>query len=170
MSEQDRTRASLKRSRSPRASKQNDAPTTTPQCPNDDDKAAWRAYWREHGQYWRTEPEIGGERQKYLKERGNIKPDIENGIYPFKDVKLSRADIEWLLASHENGRGPVDWSDESQWGREGLDLRGAYLSQVDFTYLPLTRILGGLRGDEWPSATKKQCDMAAVHMQGAKFI
>src|SRR5258708_29345548 len=40
-------------------------------------------------------------------------------------MKLSRADVEWLLATHENGRGPVDWSDGSQRGREELDVHGA---------------------------------------------
>ena len=38
----------------------------------------------------------------------------KQGVYPFKDIKLSRADIEWLLAMHEGGRGPVEWSDERQ--------------------------------------------------------
>ena len=61
------------------------------------------------------------------------------GIYPFRDIKLSRVDIEWLLETHENGRGPVDWSDEHQREREGLDLRGADLGD-----LPLAGICGGL--------------------------
>src|SRR5258708_28161716 len=81
---------------------------------------AWRTYWRVWGQLWRTEPEIDIERQKYLAERRAMLSDTEKGIYPFKGVRLSRADIEWLLATHENGRGLVDWSDESQREREGL--------------------------------------------------
>jgi len=54
---------------------------------------------------WRTGPEIDAERQKFLTERLAIAPDIQRGIYPFKDVSLTRADIEWLLITHADGRG-----------------------------------------------------------------
>src|SRR6266700_6702790 len=84
----------------------------------------WHQHWQSQGQPWRTEPEINAERQAELNRHRAIIPDIKKGIYPFKDMKLSRADVEWLLATHENGRGPVDWSDEGQREREGLDLRG----------------------------------------------
>ncbi len=103
---------------------------------------------------WRTEPEIDLERQKFLAERLAIKPDIKNGIYPFKAVKLTRADVEWLLANHEKGHGPVDWSDEQQRERMGLDLRGAELRQMDLRNLPLTRMLGGLNREKWKRATR----------------
>ncbi|GAC1457371.1 MAG: hypothetical protein PVSMB2_12180 [Ktedonobacteraceae bacterium] len=76
---------------------------------------------------WRTEPEIAHERQNFLRQRLKIPPNIQQGIYPFKDVQLTRADIEWLLATHEQGRGPIDWSDHSQRARQGIDLRGADL-------------------------------------------
>jgi hypothetical protein len=105
----------------------------TLQRPTTDDTEAWKVYWKAQGQPWRTEPEIDNERQKYLAERHRITPNIEQGIYPFKDIRLSRADVEWLLATHENGRGPIDWSDESQHKRVGLDLRGADLGQVDLS-------------------------------------
>src|SRR5713226_7790143 len=142
------------------------------QPPTTTDPKAWITYWKAQGQPWRTEPEIGAERQKYLTERRSIKPDIEQGIYPFKDIepKLTRADVEWLLATHENGRGPVDWHDESKWVRVGLDLRGADLCEVDLTNLPLTRMIGGIFGRELPAATKEQCDMAAVHMKRARLV
>src|SRR2546423_1927083 len=106
-------------------SEQDNGQVSTLQRPTTDDPKAWKAYWEAHGGYWRTEPEIDAERQKYLAERRSIKPDIEKGIYPFRGIKLSRADVEWLLVTHKNGRGPVDWSDESQWERGGLDVRGA---------------------------------------------
>src|SRR5207248_3027763 len=99
---------------------------------------AWQTYWEALGQPWRIEPEIDKKRQTYLAQRRTLVPDIEKGIYPFRDIKLSRADIEWLLATHDNGRGPVDWDDESQSGRRGLDVRGVDLCQVDLSYLPLT--------------------------------
>src|SRR2546426_7759628 len=108
----------------------------------------WSTYWKAQGQPWRTEPEIDKKRQEYLAKRRLITPNIEQGIYPFKDVepKLTRADIEWLLATHQSGGicGPVDCSDERQRERESLDLRGAHLEGEDLSGLPLARILGGL--------------------------
>src|SRR2546423_1645724 len=122
------------------------------QRPTTNDPEAWKEYWKAKGWPWRTEPEIDAERQKYLADRRAIVPDIEKGIYPFKDVKLSRTDIEWLLVTHENGRGPVDWSNESQRERWGLDLRGATLSQLNLHSLPLARLRGGLTSREWDVA------------------
>jgi uncharacterized protein YjbI with pentapeptide repeats len=104
----------------------------------------WHQHWQSQSQPWRTEPGIDAKRQEELSKRRAINPDIEKGIYPFKGMKLSRADVEWLLATHENGHGPVDWSDESQRKRRGLDLRGADLSHEDLSGLPLARISGGL--------------------------
>src|SRR6266699_612786 len=108
-----------------------------PQRPAPDDRDAWHAHWDAQGQPWRTEPEIDQKRQMFLTQRRAIVPDIKQGTYPFKGVQLSRADVEWLLASHENGRGPVDWSNENQRKREGLDIYGADLSGVDLHKLPL---------------------------------
>src|SRR5437588_13108462 len=124
MSEQDHTQATILRR------------------PANDDKKAWGAYWEAQGQPWRTQPEIDLKRQKHLAERRKITPDIIQGNYPFKGIKLSRADIEWLLATHENGCGPVDWNDGSQRKREGIDVRGADLSQVNLNFLPLTCLRG----------------------------
>src|SRR5258708_3417452 len=140
MSEQDRTHVSTKPRRSRPASTQK----TTLQRPANDDKEAWKAYWKEQGQPWRTEPEISKERQKYLAERRKIKTDFQQCIYPFKDIRLERADIEWLLSTHENNRGPIDWNDESQREREGLDLRGADLSNEDLSHLPLAKLCCGV--------------------------
>lgn len=116
---------------------------------------------------WRTEPEIEFERQKFLIERLTIKPDVKSGIYPFKDVKLTRADIEWLLIRHKEGLGPIDWNDEKQRKLLGLDLRGANLRQVDLRNLPLTRMLGGLSRQSWQLTTLEQRSMAGVHLEGA---
>jgi uncharacterized protein YjbI with pentapeptide repeats len=117
--------------------------------------------------HWRTEPEIKLERQQFLTERLTTIPDIKQGIYPFKNIKLTRADIEWLLANHENGRGPVDWTDEQQQERIGLDLPGADLRQVDLQNLPLARLLGGLTRNEWQLTTLDQRDMAGVRLEKA---
>jgi len=116
---------------------------------------------------WRTEPEIDTERQKFLAERLAITPDIQRGIYPFKDVRLTRTDIEWLLITHEGGRGPVDWTDVQQRNRIGLDLRGADLRRVDLRNLLLTRMRSGLTREEWNLTTLEQRHMAGVHLQGA---
>jgi uncharacterized protein YjbI with pentapeptide repeats len=137
--------------------------------PTTDDPKAWIAYWKAQGQPWRTEPEINTEQQKYLAERRISEPDIQKGIYPFKAIKLSRADVEWLLATDESGGrcGPVDWSDEHQREREGLDLRGADLCGVILARLPLARMRGGLGWKEWPNRTQEQRDVAAVLLEQA---
>ncbi len=137
------------------------------QPPTTCDPEAWKSYWKILGQPWRTEPEIDSKRQEELAQRRPIIPDIEKGIYPFKGVKLSRADVEWLLATHESGgsRGPVDWSDESQRTREGIDLCGADLSYLDLRHLPLARLRGGLSLDQHPS--KEERNKAAILLKGA---
>lgn len=132
-----------------------------------DDRSVWKAYWEAQGQSWRTEPEIDGERQHYLDGCRDTSPDIRQGIYPFKNISLSRADVEWLLATHEGGRGPVDWSDESQRARKGLDLRGADLSHVDLQNLPLACLIGDVTWREWPDLTEGQHIMARVLLKGA---
>lgn len=138
---------------------QDSTQTTAVQRPANDNMEAWEVYWKARGQPWRTEPETDAERQEYLAKRRNIIPVIEKGIYPFRDVKLSRADVEWLLATHENERGPVDWNDEKQRNRTGLDVRGADMRQVNLSRLPLACLSGGeYTRDEWllekPSSVK----------------
>src|SRR5271165_2055358 len=117
-----------------------------------DNPGTWNTYWKAQGMPWRIEPEIDEKRQRYLTQRRAVKPDVEKGVYPFRDdtssIKLTRADIEWLLTTHESGdaRGPVNPEDSTQWNRDGLDLRGADLSEVNLEYLPLARLQGGLAG------------------------
>ena len=135
-----------------------------------DDRDAWKAYWAARGQPWRTEPEIDQKRQRELAQRRAIVPDIAKGTYPFRKMKLSRADVEWLLATHENGRGPVNWSDEHQRERKGLDLRGANLRQEDLHGLPLARLRGGLNGNEHAEASPEQRKLAALHLENANFF
>src|SRR2546430_5421973 len=130
---------------------------------------AWPAYWAARGSSWRTQPEIDERRQAYLSTQRAITPNSKKSEYPFKDVRLTRADVEWLLATHESGgmRGPVDWADERHALREGLDLRGADLSRVDLTGLPLARLRGGLTEDEWRNTQAWQVEAAALHLEGA---
>jgi uncharacterized protein YjbI with pentapeptide repeats len=124
-------------------------------------------YWRIVGQPWRTEPEINAKRQAYLKDcLTTIAPDIEHGIYPFKDVKLDRADVEWLLATYEE----KTWQTGTNLTiRTGLDLRGADLRRIDLQRLPLAGLIGGIEGEEWFKVTEEQREAAAVHLEGANL-
>ena len=137
--------------------------------PANDDRKAWPAHWQAQGQPWRTEPEIGRVQQAYLTEQRAIPSDFEQDMYPFKDISLSRADVEWLLATHENGRGPVMWSDEHQRSRKGLDLRGARLNQVDLSGLPLACTIGGLDMISNPAINSSRRKKAAISLDGANL-
>ena len=149
-------------------SKQAGKSPTRSQHPPFDGRDSWDTHWQALGWPWRTEPEIDEQRQAKLAKYCAIVPDIKKGIYPFKDVKLSRADIEWLLARHENGHGTIDWSGVYQHKHEGLDLRGADLRQVDLHGLPLICMRGGL-WTEWIGATLEQRDMARVNLENANL-
>src|SRR5215469_4255452 len=102
----------------------------------------WKAYWKEMHQPWRTDPEISQERQRELKERLDNVHDIRGSTYPFKGMfegmKLTRADIEWLLATHHRGLGPINESDIIDTESLGLDLSGVDLRDVSLRDLPLT--------------------------------
>ena len=148
---------------------QDDMQSSAKQSPVTNNRDEWKGYWVSLNQSWRFEPEISIERQQYLAERRDIPPNIQQGIFPFKDVKLDRADVEWLLANHENGRGPLDWSDESQRTRLGIDLRGADLRRVDLHGLPLASMRGGLHESEWIEATFEQRNLATAHLEGANL-
>src|SRR6266566_2692105 len=139
------------------------------QRPSEEDTGAWEVYWKKHGQPWRREPEIDPVRQDLLKRCLVTKPELRKVMYPYQGMKLSRADVEWLLSTHESGgvRGPVDFSDERQRTREGLDIRGALLHEEDLSGLPLARIRGGLSPGAWSDDAKEQKEMAAVHLQKA---
>ncbi|HET8853361.1 MAG TPA: pentapeptide repeat-containing protein, partial [Ktedonobacteraceae bacterium] len=105
----------------------------------------------------------------------DVGPDIAGGIYPFRDkngsIKLDRADIEWLLATHEHGRGPVDWNDTTQRGRLGLDIRGIDLRATNLSNLPLARTVGGLalESGEARIYNRLQRRRAVAHCEGANF-
>jgi hypothetical protein len=158
--------------------------------PAPDGFTEWPDYWTVQGMPWRTEPEIDSDRQAYLAMRRAVRPDIENGIYPFHDengsVRLDRADVEWLLATHESrGKGgPVWWEEQKDKPedkrRVGLDLRGADLRQAALGALPLAYMLGGLAPSELPMAFVERPDLelpqlyeftgtgaAAIHLENA---
>ena len=103
-------------------SEQDGTQAIIPQRPITDDTEEWKAYWEAQGQSWRIEPEINVERQEYLTQQQNIKPNIEHDIYPFKDVELKRADVEWLLSKKEDESNLAALKGETQYKRKRLDL------------------------------------------------
>ncbi len=144
---------------------QSQTATAVQDRPAPDGLKSWPEYWKAQGMPWRTEPEIDEERQQYLAERRAIQPDIEKGIYPFRDIKLDRADVEWLLATHENGQWP------SMWGRmtgdlqkRGPDLRGANLREADLHRLPLMQLRAGLAAEDWTRSPNAQLEASVVHL------
>ncbi len=129
---------------------------------------------------WQTEPEIDRKRQVELTECLDKRGNPEKDMYPFKQVKLSRADIEWLLKTHTSKEfpGPVYLSDldEGHWDRQGLDLRGAILQgeevdgklqPINLKGLPLARLQGGLPVEERSTAPEERCIKARIRMEGA---
>jgi hypothetical protein len=123
---------------------------------------------------WRTEPELDEDRQGFLAKRKTVAPDIENGIYPYRDetggIKLDRADVEWLLATHHGGQWLAEW-DRARPGmqREGIDLRGADLRGADLRRLPLMQLLAGLDAEDWGAHSSKQKDDSGIHLEGANL-
>ncbi len=164
---------------------------------SDDDREGWKHYWAqtqprewlERWGYWRTEPEIDEARQRFLAGRRAVQPDVETGIYPFRDesgpIKLTRADVEWLLATHvyegDGTVGPIVWNAEQCKPPEercwGLDVRGADLSDLNLDGLPLSCLRAGLTIPEGTSTTRRKrrlavpdlrnSDLYGAHLEGA---
>ena len=147
-----------------------DHPSSSTLPSNTHDSEAWKAYWKEQGQPWRAAPAIDEERQQRLLSYYQGVVDIERGMYPFKGVRLSRADVEWLLAMEEQ-RGaklsPRDGKGGNQHKSFGLDLRGVDLSQVNLSDLPLMRLHAGLSLEEGRHATVEQSRAAAANLAKA---
>ena len=126
-----------------------------------DDDRAWLAYWEEQHQPWRTEPEIDVGRQQYLEEHLTVK-EREWERYPFKDIVLDRADVEWLLANYADGRRFAEQSYQLLHKRSGLDLRGVDLRKVDLHGLPL-------QGVDLYNAHLEETDLREVHLERANL-
>jgi uncharacterized protein YjbI with pentapeptide repeats len=132
----------------------------TPERPEQRDRESWRAYWDSVGQPWRFEPEISPERQHVLADRRAAGA----GNAPFAGVRLSRADVEWLLATHESRgmRGPVDAEDPEQRLRDGVNLQGADLRQARLGGLPLARA-------NLSVARLDNANLSQAHLERASF-
>lgn len=138
------------------------------------DRENWKHYWTALGMHWRTEPEIDEARQSYLSGRQAVRPNVVEGIYPFRDengpIRLTRADVEWMLATHMDGTWP------SKWGRatpglpkNGIALQGADLRGADLRRLPLMQTQAGLDSIDWGNSTDAQREAAAIHLEGANL-
>jgi uncharacterized protein YjbI with pentapeptide repeats len=129
-----------------------------------DDPAAWRAFWEKLGMSWRTAPEIGAERQAELAEFRAHPVDS-----PFEHVALSRADVEWLLATHEsNGTtGPVLHGSLFR-SRPGPNLSGARLPQTDLSGLPLSET--DFRRAEFDKVDLREARLYRANLQGAVLV
>jgi uncharacterized protein YjbI with pentapeptide repeats len=145
---------------------------------------SWPSFWQAVGMPWRIEPEIPHERRLVLAARWATEPDPSRGKYPFKGARLDRADVEWLLATHESDGicGPVDWNEKNQRTREGLDLRGADLRNADLHGLPLARLRGGVAWAQEeesaipnrtlrhaPGAHLEDADLTGAHLEFANL-
>lgn len=65
------------------------------------------------------------------------------------------------------GVGRLDWNDESQREREGLDLRSAILTGINLQKLPLAGLRAGLDWQEGSNLTIEQVHWAATHFEYA---
>lgn len=84
-------------------------------------------------------------------------------------MKLSRADVEWLLSTATKDSEPGDGRNESQKPGSGLDLRGADLRYADLHPLPMSHLQGSLTPQEWEEATTGQRSAATVLLTGANL-
>ena len=147
-----------------------DHPSSSMYPSNTHEAATWKAYWNGQGQPWRTEPIIDEERQQLLLRYSQGDVDIECGMYPFKGVRLSRADVEWLLAMQEQRSAQAHMggsNTEKQQQAFGLDVRGADLSGVNLSHLPLMGLHAGLSLEEGRHATIEQSKQAAANLAKA---
>lgn len=133
---------------------------------------------------WRTEPEIDAQRQRFLHHcRTRISvTDADGNTFPFRDdqqgIKLTRADVEWLLVTHESL--PVDWTDRAQRLLHGVNINGAILDGENLAHLPLARaamrqvrLIGAklesahLEGATLVEANLNGADLSRAHLEGA---
>src|SRR5262245_31921003 len=130
-----------------------------------DEEAFWAQqirYWRSPDQRWRTRARIDPVRERVLAHCLTITPDVKKGIYPFKEVRLSRPDVEWLVTSS----GVMNLLSEDTTQRNSyLDLRAADLRGMVLEFLPLPGLLGGLGISAWNSSSVADREMAAAHME-----
>ncbi len=72
---------------------------------NTHNSETWKAYWKEQGQPWRTEPAIDEERQQRLLSYYQGVADIERGMYPFKGSPYYRYHWRIVLSDRRVRKG-----------------------------------------------------------------
>jgi uncharacterized protein YjbI with pentapeptide repeats len=123
--------------------------------PTTSEPEAWTAYWKEQGQPWRREPEIDAGREKYLKELMIASPFYPG---PFNGIDLSRADLEWLLATTPNEkRLNLQGANLRNKPLQSLNLRGALLDDTH------------LEGADFSLASLDGAVLARSHMEKANL-
>ena len=70
-----------------------DHPSSSMSPSNTHDSETWKAYWKEQGQPWRTEPTIDEERQQRLLSYYQGVVDIERGMYPSVEPRGCRVAV-----------------------------------------------------------------------------
>lgn len=148
-------------------SEQDNKQPSVPKHPTTNKRDDWRNYWNELGQPWRTEPEIDGTRQEELTDLRLTLRDIdgtdEDSFYVFgKDIELTRADIEWLLATHEQEQRAIDERDKSSQPYKGLDLRGVDLHGKNLRGL-------NMKGINFHKANLEGADLSEAHLEEANL-
>jgi len=135
--------------------------------------ASWTEYWTAHGFPWRKEPEIDPARQRELARRRAVPlerlPEVEPGCGPFQGIELSRADLEWLLATRAADRhAELRCADVREVDLRGLDFSGLDLSGVDFARAQLSGC--ALRGVLFWRAQLVEADLRGADLTGARLI
>jgi uncharacterized protein YjbI with pentapeptide repeats len=144
------------------------------QHPSIRDRKEWKQYWRNKGQPWRTEPEIDRTRQEEIAERRAIKPNIHKNVYPFKGIlpKLTRADIEWLLATQEDWLASIGQAYKPGHADYYLPLLGADLRKLDLRGLPLKNVnlfKAILKDANLNNACLKEIHLVQANLMNASF-
>src|SRR6266480_4929340 len=110
--------------------------------------------------------------QKYLAKFRNIVPAIRRNTYPFKGIRLSRANVEALLQVHHDWQASVSQNNHCQWEPKVLDLRGANLQKVDLRRFSLKWIDfrgANLRGAHLEGADLSGVKLRFTHLEGANL-
>ncbi|HEY7848572.1 MAG TPA: pentapeptide repeat-containing protein, partial [Ktedonobacterales bacterium] len=123
---------------------------------------------------WKRMPPIDSARKDVL--RGLLYPGHlyrkAPGPFAGDSIQLTRADIEWLLENlgyDEGGiQGPIDWDQEDQRTRMGLDLRGAVLNELDLSDLPLDG--AQLQYAQLDNAHLERAKLRGAHLWGASLF
>src|SRR5437899_375795 len=127
-----------------------------PPRPGANDPVAWQAYWKVRGMPWRRDPEIDEDRKVELAQLRESSSDS-----PFRYTSLSRADVEWLLETHEFML-DLAWAD-----LVGASLQGAHLDNANLQEAHLDN--ANLQEAELREANLQEAHLDNANLQGASL-